>query len=285
MSGQELTPDAEGGQRYSEDFTYEGMSLPQEALRDLRLALYHSKGSGYYVVRQFIDSGHVQHIRRLWSTIDPNDSHERFPGKRYIYRNCPNYYAHDPHGNKTFYNFPWNAPLDQLTLALAVQVHVLRNFVTGRMPYTDLLGGDNGILSYRVVITRNSQTWIAPHQDFVNYERRFEKGRHDLTRLQATLFLSEKGLDYEGIGFKLECNDGHPVIFGSDVNMFPGDLVLWRHNNLHSVEDVHSNEGDIGFARMIFPVETIMTSPVRFLSMKRRLRMRLRLAYRKLTDR
>ncbi len=271
-----------GEKRFPEDFTYNGLMLPQEALRDCRLALYHSSGSGYFIVRRFIDPSQVSHICSLWSTADPIASHERFPGKSHFFRNCPNYISEDSEGNKTYFNFPWNAPLDQLTFAVAVQVHVLRNLITGRMPYFSLFGDGKEVLDYRVIFTRASETWIAPHRDAANYERRFEKGRYDLSRLQATLFLSEKGVDYDGVGFKFERNDGNSVVFGTDVNISSGDLVFWRHNNLHSVEDVHSGEEDIGFARMIFPAESIVTSPSRFDSVRRRLRGRLGRLYRKL---
>jgi hypothetical protein len=109
-----------------------------------------------------------------------------------------------------------------------------------------------------VVLTRNAATWIAPHRDYADFERRFEKNRFDRSRLQATLFLSEKGVDYSGIGFVFEQNDGQKVVFGTDVPIVPGDLVIWRYNNLHEVAEVTTASDQFGFMRILYPPEDLV---------------------------
>jgi hypothetical protein len=242
-------------------FTFAGMSLAEDDLRPIRLALYHSGGDGYFIVRGFLDSGAVAHMRRFWSGVDPAATHTLFPGKAHIYSGCPDYYVVDADGNRTFHNFFWNAPLDELTHTLATYVAILRNRVSGRAPLSELLPFAGKAINYRVIISKNAKTWIGPHRDYADFERRFEKNRFDPSRLQATLFLAEKGVDYEGTGFKFERNDGRLVAFGTDVEVAAGDLVIWRYNNLHSVEDIRTGTGQFGFMRMIFPPEDVVLQP------------------------
>jgi hypothetical protein len=238
-------------------FTAAKMSLVEDDLAPFRHALYHSRGDGYCVFPRFLAPEAVTHIQRLWSTVDPVATHTLFPGKKFIHAGSPDYYTVDAFRNRTFFNFLWNAPLDEVAYTAAVWVQVLRNRLSGRPPFAELLPIGSNALDYRVVITRNATSWVAPHRDFLDHSQPLNKARHDLSRLQATLFLSEKGVDYAGTGFKLERNDGRIVVFGSDVSVAPGDLVIWRYNNLHSVEDVHSEPAQLGFIRMIFPTETI----------------------------
>jgi hypothetical protein len=95
----------------------------------------------------------------------------------------------------------------------------------------------------------------------MDYARRFEKNRYDPSRLQATLFLSEKGRDYASGGFRFETNQGKTIGFGDEIAVAPGDLVIWRYNNLHSVENVASASGQFGFMRIIYPPEDVAAMP------------------------
>ena len=237
-------------------------AIPEAALVQNRRNLFHSTGPGYVIFRNFLDAGQVAHLRDLWSNVDPNFQHVPFEGKHQIVAGCPNMSSADDKGNCTFHNFLWNQPLDELTWTIGWMVHGLRNRLSGRSFYAETLPGSGKVLNQRVVHTRNASTWIAPHRDYFYYDRRFEKNMYDFSRLQATLFLARKDEDYDGRGFVLETNGGKTISFGTDVEISPGDLVIWRYNNLHSVEGIVSRPDQIGFLRMLFPLETLATGMV-----------------------
>ena len=104
--------------------------------------------------------------------------------------------------------------------------------------------------AFRVVLTRNGRDIVRPHQDWVGKN-------FDPRRLQASLFLSEKGPDYRGRGFVFQSNQGQDVSFGTDVEIQRGDLAFWRYNNVHRVDDVETDPGQLGMLRLIFPPEAI----------------------------
>ncbi|MCA3265840.1 MAG: hypothetical protein ING19_07190 [Azospirillum sp.] len=238
-------------------FTLDGLSIGEAELAAHRHALYHSTGPGYILIRDFLNSDAVAHLRALWSTVDASHAHQAFVDKTWIYRNCPNYVNDDGQGNRSFYNFFWNAPLDEVTFTACLHIQMLRNRIAGRAPFTEVFATGAKAASYRVVHSRNATTWIAPHRDYFDEKNKFDKMRYDLTRLQATLFLAEKGVDYSGTGFKFECNDGTHIVFGDEFRVRAGDLAIWRYNNLHSVENVESEPGQFGFLRIIHPFETL----------------------------
>jgi hypothetical protein len=241
--------------------TFAGLFPSEQALHPTRMALYHSSGPGYVVCKGFLTPDQVAYMQRFWTGVDPAASHTLFPGKTHIYPGCPDYYLIDADGSRTFHNFFWNAPLDEFTHTLSVAVTMLRNRISGRAPFAELLPHAGKAVNYRVIVSKNVKTWIAPHRDYAAFDRRFEKNRFDPSRLQATLFLSKKGQDYEGAGFKFERNDGQIISFGTDVAVEPGDLVIWRYNNLHSVEEISTAPGRLGFMRMIFPPEDVVAQP------------------------
>jgi hypothetical protein len=134
---------------------------------------------------------------------------------------------------------------------------MLRNRLSGRNAFDECLPGAGKAVNYRVVISRNPNTAVSLHRDYFDHARRMEKNAYDPSRLQATLFLSEKGRDYDGTGFRFTRNDGTAVVFGTDVPIAPGDLVIWKYTNWHAVEPVTARPDHLGFMRMIFPPEVI----------------------------
>lgn len=238
-------------------FSFESMSIDESALPDIRHALYHSSGPGYFIFPGFVNSVAVNHMRQLWATADTSSTHALFKGKHQIFVQCPNYSVQDASGNKVFYNFFWNPPLDELTCTVSFYVQVLRNRVSGRIPFAEIFPYTGKSAGYRVIISRDAKTWIAPHRDYLDHQRRFEKNRYDLSRLQATLVLADKGPDYHGEGFRFELNNGRTISFGTDVPISAGDLILWRYNNLHSVENISTEPGQFGFMRIIYPFENV----------------------------
>lgn len=258
-------------------FTYSSLTIPEAALSSARQVLYGAEGPGYVVYRGFLEPAHVEHMRRLWSGLDPAIGFQPFPGKASIRFGCPNYVVADAEGNRSFYNFFWNPPVDEVAFEVAIAVTMLRNRISGRAPHAELLPFAGKSVAYRVLLSRKAETWIAPHRDYFDHARRFEKNRFDLSRLQATLFLAKKGVDYDGVGFRFERNDGTRIVFGDDVPIEPGDLVVWRYNNEHSVERISTVDGQLGFMRLIFPPEDMGAPPAPPpLSIPARLRARLR---------
>jgi hypothetical protein len=233
--------------------SFERLHLREEELPDIRRRLYHSSGDGYYVFRRFVSPDLVKHMRSIWTTVDPETSHKLYTGNHNFYVGCPNFYArYGDDGSLIFYNFFFAPPLDEVTYEISVCVHALRNRLAGRNAFDEIWG--RRAVSYRVLLNLNRTTWAAPHTDFMDYERRWEKGYYDPSRLQATLFLSEKGADYTGTGFRLRSNSGRSVVFGEDVPVAAGDLVIWRYGNQHSVEDVATPPGQFGFMRILYPI-------------------------------
>jgi hypothetical protein len=241
-------------------FTFESLSIAEDALRDIRRALYRSDGDGFFVFRDFLAEDVVRHIRSIWPAIDPARTHKLFQSKEDFSALCSDFYTADAQGNRNFYNFFFNTPVDEVTWSASLAVQVLRNRLSGRPPLAETFPVSGRSTSYRVVITREAKTWIAPHRDYMQDPQSLDRNKYDLTRLQATLFLAEKGRDYSGTGFRLSRNDGRTLVFGTDVPIKAGDLVIWRYNNLHSVEDVSTTEGQLGFMRIIYPPE-IMHAP------------------------
>jgi hypothetical protein len=237
-------------------FSAEVLRLAEQELAAIRMKIYHSTGDGYYICRNFVSPEVVEHMRGIWTTIDPSLTHGLFRGNEFIHSGCPDTYARYPDGSTIFYNFLFAEPLDEVTREVAVCVHMLRNRLSGRNAFSDL-NGPNFAVSYRVTVNKNYEDWIAPHRDFLDYERRWEKGQYDPSRLQATLFLSKKGVDYEGEAFSMERNDGRSAVFGTDIRVEPGDLAIWKYTNLHCVSRVTTPPGRIGLLRIIFPIHKL----------------------------
>jgi hypothetical protein len=241
-------------------FSFDRLNLRDQDLHAIRMHLYHSSGEGYYVFRRFVSPDIVAHMRSIWTSTGPKVGFELFPGNDKTYIGCPNYYVRYDDGSEVFYNFLFAPPFDEVTCEVSIAVNMLRNRLSGRCAYEGVYGQSS--LQYRVTRNINRTTWAAPHTDWLDYEKRWEKGQYDPSRLQATLFLSEKGVDYSGTGFRFSNNNGRSLVFGDDVQISPGDLVIWRYGNLHSIEDVRTEPGQLGFLRIIYPIYTLpLTKP------------------------
>lgn len=234
----------------------EHFNISESMLHEMRTELYHSKGPGYYIIKNFVNSHNASYMKDIWVNLDPKLAHTLHPGKDKIYLGCPNYYTCDQLNNRAFHNFLWTQPFDELTYNIAIYVQIIRNLIEGRN-FSDYLFTYFGqSVSYRVAITKHGDMIVPPHRDYYEEKNKFSKF-HDATRLQGTIFLSKNGVDYEGEGFKLERNSGEQVIFGMDVAVEPGDLVLWRYQNKHSVSNIRSKKEQAGFVRVLFPPEFI----------------------------
>jgi hypothetical protein len=114
--------------------------------------------------------------------------------------------------------------------------------------------------SYRVITTHNVEgVEVVDHTDWNEPESNYLRYNHQMT--QATLFLSRYGVDYEGDGFSFTTNTGERVRFGPDIQVEPGDLLIWRYANVHGVGSNKALPKGLGFSRMIFPYEKISLAP------------------------
>lgn len=241
-------------------FDFNSLAIPEEALRPIRRDLYHSSGPGFHVFRNFLDPQIAAHMRRFWSELRLTHVHQPLPaeGVKMLVSGCPDYYYGTQHGDHRGYlNFFWNHPADEVSYAVAMEVQWLRNRVMGRAPQAEIFPLNGRAVSYRTVISMRGKVVTRPHRDFDGND-----WLQDPSRLQATLYLSTPGIDYAGDGFILETNQGGQVIFGHDVRVANGDLVLWRYCNRHSVLNVESSGDQCGFIRMLFPIEDVPNRPL-----------------------
>ena len=240
-------------------FDFERLHLREAELHAIRMDLYHSTGSGFHIFRQFIPPTLVSHIRSVWPKAEMPPRYQLLPASDAYYPGCPNYYVRYPDDSLIFFNFLHAPPLDETTQEVSVAVHMLRNRLSGRNAFQDLAGAQ--ALSYRVTLNRNFEEWIAPHRDFMDWDKRWEKGQYDPSRLQATLFLSDSGVDYAGMGFLFQTNDGREITLGHQIPLQSGDLLIWRYGNMHSVENVKCTPDQFGFMRIIYPIYELKDKP------------------------
>jgi len=241
-------------------FDFERLRLGETELRNIRMELYHSTGTGFHIFKNFISPDLVSHIRSVWPKNEMPPGFQLLPGAHVYYPGCPNYYVRYPDGSQIFFNFLHQSPLDEVTQEVSVAVHMLRNRLSGRNAFQDLSGAR--ALGYRVTLNRNFEEWVSPHRDFMDWDQRWtKKGEYDPSRLQATLVLSERGVDYSGNGFLFETNSKREITLGGDVPVSPGDLLIWRYGNLHSVENVKCSDDQFGFMRIVYPIYDLNESP------------------------
>lgn len=228
--------------------TFGAFLSPGDAAGPLRSALYRSDGPGFVVIPGFLEAEYVAHVRQFWLNAPPSAS-------LYARWNSSSPYpvGHPPmmqtNERRTVYcHFLWNQHFDEVTVAIALAITHIRNVIEGTPPHRHLVPDGSAVMTYRVIISRFAEEpEVREHRDL------FPGDQDNLSRLQATLFLSEHGKDYHGDGFIFETNGGAKVRIGADVQVLPGDLVLWRYNNPHSIGRIESTSAGIGFVRMIFP--------------------------------
>ncbi len=239
--------------------TYETLTLSNADLKDIRRAIFHSEGPGYFIFSDFLNSDFTAQISSFWAEGSASEKMRRFRSKAHIRYGCPNFYNRGDGNNECYYNYFWNTPLDSASYAAAFAATILRNRIEGYEPYREFfpLPGHPTFsripysVSFRIIISRSGQIVVPPHGDRDFY------GAMEPWRTQMTLFLSERDVDYTGGGFFFENNQGDKLLFGRDIDVKPGDLVVWRYANIHSVENIQSTETGRGFMRIVFPPERV----------------------------
>lgn len=231
------------------------LATPEEALAPVRRNIYHSAGPGYHLFRGFLTPELARHMQRFWVDLDPLRMHKPWYGTRHIFRGCPNYSYNPKPLSRGYFNFFWNHPADEATHAVSMQIQWLRNRVMGRTPFEEIFPLYDRAANYRVVISKGNDD-VKPHSDWTE-----EDYIREPARLQATLYLSTPGVDYEGDGFLFRTNSGKWVTFGRDVSVAAGDLIFWRHSNEHAVLNVRAAPDQDGFVRIIYAPDEVHATP------------------------
>lgn len=239
--------------------------LSENELWDVRYKIYHTKGDGYFLFKNFIAEDLSKHLIDFWvHLLDPSISHVPFPGKeKAFYPDCPCYFRGSPTSvHKIFYNPLWSIKnIDIVTNEIAASIINLRSQIEGKAFTRESTATPGQRCSIpRIVITRNGENILPPHSDYGFDEP--DPKNIDLARVQATLFMSKYAVDYTGSGFEFTMNNGKKIQCERDLNIEPGDLLVWRYNNIHEISAIHSSDDQIGFVRMIFPPELIIRKEI-----------------------
>ena len=238
-------------------YTFKNDQINKNDLWEIRKEIYHSNNQGFYIFRNYIKEEFVQSIIEYWCYNSPHKkSHKKFKDKSTdFYINCPSYFLENGE-NKVFYNPFWSNNYDPLTNELSLAICTLRAQIEGKQLANEIMPRINKrCVIPRLIITKNGENIIKPHSDYGINEK--DPNNIDIGRLQCTLFLSKNKYDYTGSGFVFTNNAGRKINIAKDYKINPGDLVIWKYNNIHEIKDIKTTSQKIGFVRMIFPLEII----------------------------
>lgn len=231
------------------------LNFYQNELSKIRTRIYHSKGNGFYVFKNFLSSDELSKLRGFWLNKSVDDRFSSFIRNSDVTTRSPNYmYTKPNEGDRAYCCFLWNEPPCEVSHSLAFEIQLLRNTIEQRPIYNGLNGLHGQYLQYRLCNTVSSGQVVYPHGDFIEMGRSDPAANHafDPSRLQATLLLSTQGEDYQGEGFVMEDNQGKPITFHG-MGAVAGDLIVWRYGNLHQVRNVEVTQEQSGFCRIIYP--------------------------------
>jgi len=236
------------------------MLLDNNKISKIRRAVYGT--TGFYVFKDFITPDEASIIKNNWTSNVAYEFHDFIKNKD-IAPGSPKYLYNKPTIDDFAYcTHIWNKPIDELLHEKSLLIQLTRNQIEGKPIYTGLHESSGKALQYRVCKTVTNTTVVREHRDFFDEFRADPTGSHDFdpTRLQATLILSQYGEDYKDGGFKLTTDDNQQILFGKDLIVEPGDVVLWRYCQAHEVSGVVSLNEDVAFMRVIYPLFDTKTS-------------------------
>ena len=241
---------------------HKNFCLTKDEIWHIREKIYHSQQDGFFVFRGFLDTRITDHLINYWvKLLDPASTHKLFPGKKNAFHpNCPSYYAHNKKNDlKVFYNPLWSNRHEIVSNEVAFSIIQLRAQIEGKAFTREIMPvvGQRCVIP-RLIITKNGKNILMPHSDYSLDEP--DSKNIDLARVQATLFLSHVDHDYSGSGFIFTKNNGEKIECERALKIKPGDLLVWRYNNVHEISDISSSSDQIGFVRMLFPPESITRS-------------------------
>jgi hypothetical protein len=231
------------------------MLLDNDKIKIIRNAVYYSPG--FYVFKNFLTSENTTLIKKNW-TGELAYEFDSFIKNIDVKINTPKYCYHKPTPQDFAYcTHIWNQPIDERLHEQSYKIQMMRNQVEGKPLYFALHQSTGKALQYRVCRTVSNLNVVKRHTDFFEEYRADPTGEHkfDPSRIQATLFLSDYGIDYKEGGFKLwDENKKSYILFGKDIPVSAGDLVFWRYSLPHEVSGVEMITPDFSFLRVIYPL-------------------------------
>lgn len=203
-------------------------------------------------IPNFVSEQFIEMIQQRWRTMSAQ-GFAPFISNANIQRTSPNYHLYVDNQFHGYYLFPWNAPVDEYTHHICLAVHQLRNKIEGHTDFHHIFPYENRFVQFRVLRSLNGGMHVAQHADFIASPPPKALSKHvfDPNRIQATLLLSQKHIDYTGEGFVFIVGE-HVIDPCADAKS--GDLLLWRYTEQHAVREVYSHPSQLGFLRIIFPV-------------------------------
>ena len=212
-------------------------------------------GKNYTILKNFVSESAVSHLRDFWMRDDLSYHFaDKIANKDVSISSPPYAYCGQTENDISYCLGVWNTPLDELTHEIMYQVAFARNLIVGNPLYDGLGFNCRWLQQYRVCRTVTGGEAVKRHADFMEEFRSDPTGSHKFSpsRLQATLFLSDRQNDYKSGGFYLDL--GGKELFAEEMGLRSGDLLVWRYNLKHGVKDVAvDQQKNFGFLRVIYP--------------------------------
>ncbi|MEQ9116119.1 MAG: hypothetical protein RLN62_04935 [Rickettsiales bacterium] len=222
-------------------------------ITNVRNAVYCKKG--FFIIKDFIAKDIANNVINRWLSEGVEYYFDDFYKNKDVNFLTPNYLIKRPTPNDVSFCINiYNKPIDQELNDITIEAQKFRNIVEQRPMYFGINKNDDLVLQYRLCRTISSGIIVKKHADFFEEPRHDPTGSHDFDprRCQLTLILSDYGLDYKNGGFYFYDNDNKELLFGKDIKVKSGDLIIWKYSNTHSVRSVNALTNK-GFSRIIFP--------------------------------
>ena len=236
-----------------------------DALDAIRMAVYHSDGPGYWVARAAVSDSFIAHMRAIWGGEATQKHWAPLTKNAEVRYGSPNMARVEQNRNggfRTYHNWFWNTPFDELTQSVAFESQLMRNYLEGREPFHAYVpaGDSHQAVQYFIRQDLAGDMLVPFHADIIDTPPPANAAAihsHDPSRLQITLLLSKRGVDYQGDGLVYTRNDGSEIVLDDEVGLNAGDIVFWRHANRHSIRNIRAINGGLGYLRMIMPVHDL----------------------------
>lgn len=225
-------------------------------VKKIRAQIYSKSGPGYFIINKFISSSLADNIFHRWFETNFIDNFAQYYPNKNVNFETPNYCYRKPSNDDLIFAVNiWNPEPDTELNDIVYEAQKVRNVIEGKPLTNGLRVSDDYLLSYRFCKTVSNQVAVKYHQDFFEEFRPDPAGsqQFDPVRCQLTLIFSNYGEDYDSGGFYFTNTEGKEILFGKDVPVEKGDLIIWKYNHLHTIRNINAINPNKGFVRIIFP--------------------------------
>lgn len=194
-----------------------------DQLKEIRKELYHSKCSGYFVVKNFLSSDYTAHMDFFWRNFTPG------PG---FTQQGTKIYHHDRNRSQKinevdcYTNFFWNYPVDMVTHQVCFHALELKNLIEDKSLFDGLLPSRKGmIFFYRTLVAKEPPT------------------QQTLEQISRQKFV-RKIMPYEPelLSCALPFNQGQLQVADKVIDFNAGDLLFWRSDLPSSYMNIYEAE-------------------------------------------